>query len=70
MEWRRKGITLLSVNPEPRTYVRGFGILPCGEVRNIHHVPTVLAGNQLSFDDGVGMGFIPGITFGAFCGSG
>ncbi len=26
----------LTVNPVPRTYVRGFGALPFGEVRNIH----------------------------------
>ena len=33
------------VNPVPRTYVRGFGALPFGEVRNIHprtHVRGVL----------------------------
>jgi len=35
----------LFVNPVPRTYVRGFGALPFGEVRNIHprtHVRSVL----------------------------
>jgi len=35
----------LVVNPVPRTYVRGFGALPFGEVRNIHprtHVRSVL----------------------------
>ena len=33
------------VNPVPRTYVRGFGALPFGEVQNIHprtHVRGVL----------------------------
>ncbi len=28
------------VNPVPRTYVRGFGALPFGEVRNIHPEQT------------------------------
>jgi len=30
------------VNPEPRTYVRGFESRPFEEVRNIHPVPNVL----------------------------
>ncbi len=31
-----KCIGIYAVNPVPRTYVRGFGALPFGEVRNIH----------------------------------
>ncbi len=37
------------VNPVPRTYVRGFGALPVGEVWNIHPVPTVLDRERVVF---------------------
>jgi len=32
------------VDPVPPTYVRGFGALPFGEIRNIHPVPIGLDG--------------------------
>ena len=37
-------ISLGRVDPVPPTYIRGFGVLPFGEIRNIHPVPIGLDG--------------------------
>jgi hypothetical protein len=39
-------------------------------VQNIHPVPTVMDREAPFSHDGVGTGFIPALTYGAFCGTG
>ena len=64
------GLTQWEVNPVPRTYVRGFGRCPYREVGTFTPFQPCWIGDASFSHDGVGTGFIPAFTYGAFCGTG
>ena len=65
-----RGSERVEVNPVPRTYVRAFGALPFAMFETFTPFQPRWTATS-SFTRGrVGTGFIPALTFGAFCGTG
>jgi hypothetical protein len=58
------------VNPVPRIYVRGFGELPFGMFGTFTPCQPRWTATPSFPRGGVGTGFIPALTYGAFCGTG